>query len=244
MKKSLVLILVLVLLAVPVMAAPNLVTDGEGLLTNAEAMELEQYYESFADTYGFTPILVTTDSFGGQSAQSYAGSYYDANGYPFDGILYLVSLTEGEWYILTNGACYDRITNADTQRMGEHLVEYLRDGDYADAFAVFPELAAEAFQDSVPGEQSSAPQKNIAKRIIISMLVGLAIGGITAGILAARMKTVRSKQDAADYVRAGSMHLTRSRDIFLYSHVTRTAKPKSSSSGGSGGSRGGSGGRI
>ena len=56
MKKSLVLILVLVLLAVPVMAAPNLVTDGEGLLTNAEAMELEQYYESFADTYGFLTL--------------------------------------------------------------------------------------------------------------------------------------------------------------------------------------------
>jgi len=131
MKKTLVLMLVLVLLAVPVMAAPNLVTDGEGLLTNAEAMELEQYYESFADTYGFTPILVTTDSFGGQSAESYAGSYYDANGYPFDGILYLVSLTEGEWYILTNGACHDRISDTGAEDMGEELVEYLRDGAYS-----------------------------------------------------------------------------------------------------------------
>ena len=60
------------------------------------------------------------------------------------------------------------------------------------------------------------------------------------------MKSVRQKNDAADYVRPGSMQLTHSRDLFLYSHVSRTAKPKNTSSGGGGGggSRGGAGGRL
>lgn len=242
MKKLIVLILALLLLAVPVCGSGSLVNDGEGLLTGDERAELEQYYAQCADTYGFTPIVVTTDSFGGRSAEAYAGDFYDSHGYSQDGILYLVSLTEGEWYILTNGACYSRIPDGVSQNMGDTLVDYLRDGDYYDAFAAFPELAEQAFRAGA--DQPVSGKKNYGKTIAISMAVGLLIGGIAAGIMAAKMKTVAMKRDAADYVRAGSMRLHRSRDIFLYSHVTRTAKPKSSSSGGSGGSRGGAGGRI
>ena len=75
---------------------------------------------------------------------------------------------------------------------------------------------------------------------------GLVIGLIAVGIMSAKMKTVRSQSHASDYVRPGSMQLTNQRDIFLYSHVSRRAKPKQTSSGGSrgGGSRGGAGGRL
>ena len=38
------------------------------------------------------------------------------------------------------------------------------------------------------------------------------------------MKTVHMKPDAADYMKDGSLHINRSRDIFLYHQVTRTAK--------------------
>ena len=50
------------------------------------------------------------------------------------------------------------------------------------------------------------------------------------------MKTVHMKPDAADYMKDGSLHINRSRDIFLYHQVTRTAKPKEESSGGGGSS--------
>ena len=245
MKKWIVLILALLVLAVPVLANVPLVQDGEGLLSYEEAARLEEIYAGFAANQDFTPILVTVDSFGGRSAGDFAGRVYDQMGYPEDGILYLVSLSQGEWYILTNGACYARISNRAIDRIGEELVEYLRDGDYYEAFALFPQLAEEAFYDSEPGQQSGADEaRNYTTRIVISMLVGLAIGGICAGIMAAQMKTVKAQKGASDYIRSGSMHLHQQRDIFLYSHVSRTAKPKSDSSGGDGGSRGGSGGRI
>ena len=249
MKRLFSLLLVLLVLAVPVSAQWDLMYDGENLLAAEEAIDLESDYADFAARHDFFPILVNTDSFEGKSAETYAGNWYDSHGYPADGILLLVSLTEGEWYILTNGACYDRISDWDAEEMGEILVEYLRDGDYYEAFAMFPELAEhfmEASDSNVGGVEAPAGKKNYGKTIAICMVVGLAIGGIAVGIMASQMKSVKMQRGASDYVRSGSMHLTNSRDIFLYSHVSRTAKPKNNSSGGShgGGSRGGAGGRI
>ena len=249
MKKVLLFLLVLVLVAVPALGSGNLINDGEGLLSYEQAADLESHYASYSR---FTPVLVTVDSFGGRSAESFAGHVYDQMGYPYDGILYLVSLTEGEWYILTNGACHDRISNWDAEEMGEILVEYLRDGDYYEAFYLFPELAdrfMSASESAIGGVDGPTAvyethSKNYGKTIAICMVVGLLIGGISVGIMASMMKSVRPQNSAAEYTRPGSMVLTNQRDIFLYSHVTRTPKPKSSSSGGGGGSRGGAGGRI
>lgn len=253
MKKVLILLLVLVLM-VPVCAAGNLVNDGEGLLTADEVSELETLYSEYAAYHGFTPILVTTDSFDGLSAENYAGDYYDSHGYPYDGILLLVSFTEGEWYILTNGACYERISDYDANRIGEELVPILQSGDYYEAFTRFPELAHLAFGDSSianyggvdgPTAVYETTEKNYGKTVAISMGAGLLIGLIAVGIMAFQMKSVRPQNSASDYVRPGSMQLTSQRDIFLYSHVTRRAKPKNNaSSGRGGGSRGGAGGRL
>ena len=254
MKKLFLLLLVLVLV-LPVSAAGTLVNDGEGLLTASEVSQLESLYSEYAADCGFTPILVTTDSFAGQYAEDYAADFYDSHGYPYDGILLLVSLSEGEWYILTNGACYDRISNRDVENIGEELVDYIRDGAFYEAFALFPQLTelyfgevSYSYYGGVDGPTAvyETGTKNYGKTIAISMGAGLLIGLIAVGIMASQMKTVRQQNAASDYVRAGSMQLTNQRDIFLYSHVSRTAKPKSSSSGGGhgGGSRGGAGGRF
>ena len=251
MKKVLIVFLVLILLAVPVSADTALIHDGEQLLSTDEAAQLEAIYGSYAADYGFTPILVTTAGFAGAAAEAYAADYYDSNGYPYDGVLLLVSLTEGEWYILTNGACYDRISDREVQSVGEQIASGIRKGAYYDAFSVFPELVKLQMQGGnayhADADAPAARQKHYGRTVAICMAVGLLIGLITVGIMVSMMKSVRPQNTAADYVRPGSMHLSHSRDIYLYSHVHRTPRPKSNSSGGSrsgGGSRGGAGGRI
>lgn len=253
MKRIVVLILALLLLAVPVSASGYLVQDDSGLLTDTDVERLEELYAGYTETHGFTPIVVTTDDFGGLSAEDFAGEYYDIMGYPTDGILLLVSLDEGEWYILTNGECYNRIDNWDAEAIGEELVPMIRDGSYYAAFMKFPELAAEVYAENEPLWEDpdtevapAIPKKNYGKTIAICMAVGLLIGLIAVGVMSAKMKTVRLQSGASDYVRTGSMSVSRSRDIFLYSQVTRTPRPKSNSSGGgsSGGSRGGAGGKL
>ena len=60
------------------------------------------------------------------------------------------------------------------------------------------------------------------------------------------MKTAVRQEDAADYKKPGSFQMKYARDLFLYSTVTKTEKPKASSgshtssSGESHGGRGGS----
>lgn len=259
MKKVMVFLLVLILLAVPVFAESYLVQDDEHLLTDHDVVKLEEVYSQYAQTYGFTPAVVTTESFGAISAEAFAGQYYDIQGYPEDGILLLVSIEEGQWYILTNGECYYRISDADAESIGEELVPMIRDGSYYAAFLKFPELVAERFvaNEPIPDDYEEdvpvpvVPKKTYGKTIAICMGVGMLIGLLTVGVMAAQMKSVRQQSGASDYVRPGSMRLSVSRDIFLYSHVSRTPKPKNTSSGGghsggsrSGGSRGGAGGRL
>ena len=61
-----------------------------------------------------------------------------------------------------------------------------------------------------------------------------------------KMKTAVENDYAANYMKPGSMNLTMSRDLFLYSRITKTEKPKgdsgthTSSSGRTHGGRGGS----
>lgn len=257
MKKIIVLFLALLLLAVPVCADNYLVQDDGQLLADHDVNKLEELYSQYADAYGFTPALVTADSFGGISAEEFAGQYYDIQGYPEDGILLLVSVEEGQWYILTNGECYRRISDSDAAAIGEELVPMFKSGSFYAAFLKFPELAAEIFAANEPTQEDdndmdvaqSVPKKTYGKTIAICMGVGLLVGLVTVGIMASKMKSVRMQSGASDYVRPGSMQLANSRDIFLYSHVTRTPKPKNNSSSGGGGrsgggSRGGAGGRF
>ena len=115
--------------------------------------------------------------------------------------------------------------------MGEELVPYLSEDDYYGAFAKFVERAE---YDVI--EASKFPYLG---SIVISLGVGFIIAFIVVTIMKGKLKTVRSCDDAHEYVRKGSFNLKHSRDLYLYSTVTRVAKPKNTSNGGRSGGGGG-----
>ena len=82
--------------------------------------------------------------------------------------------------------------------------------------------------------------------VMVSLGIGLVLAFLCTMGMRAQLKSVRTQDSAVDYVRQGSMALTRSNDIFLYHTVTKTAKPKDSdsSSGGSDSDHGGTGGSF
>ena len=57
--------------------------------------------------------------------------------------------------------------------------------------------------------------------VIVSLVIGLAAGLTTVLLMKRSMCTVRKQKRADGYTRAGSFSLTESRDLFLYSTVTR-----------------------
>ena len=70
----------------------------------------------------------------------------------------------------------------------------------------------------------------------ISFAIGLGGALLVVGANKSELKSVGMQQEARNYVRPGSMKVTKRSDFFLYRQVTRTEKPKAKSSGGGGSS--------
>ena len=71
---------------------------------------------------------------------------------------------------------------------------------------------------------------------VIGILSGLIVALIYILVLRGQLKSVAPNESAADYVVKGSLHVTNSREFFLYHTLHRTVRAESSSSGGGGGS--------
>lgn len=240
MKKGIAFILLLCLCITAAAAVPPVV-DHSGLLTDEQVSDLNTYFDQIRQTEGYGVNVLTTDTLDGKSAQQYAEDYYDAH-IGGDGVLLVVCLQERYWYLSTNGSCARAISDNRANAIGERVIDLVREESYYEAFELFGGLIREQMSSSESGETVSSG--SYGKAILICLVIGLAAGGITTGIMAYNMRTVRSQHSAADYVCSGSLKLTGSHDIYLYSTLHKSAKPKSNSSGGGGRSRGGSGGRI
>ena len=140
----------------------------------------------------------------------------------------------------TTGYGITAITDAGIEYISEKFLSDLSDGDYADAFTTYAELCDDFFtqaRSGQPYDTGHMPKQpfNIARNLLIALIVGFVIALIATGVMKGKLKTVRFQSAASNYVKANSMNVTESRDMFLYTHVDRRAKPKDTdSSSGSG----------
>ncbi len=251
MKKLSILICSLILLAlliVPIYADDvnlNYVIDKADLLTDAEETELEAKLTEMNSRLG-CDIVVLTESNIDTDAMSYADDYFDYNGFRADGVLLLVDMGSREWYISTCGVCVDGLDGDGLDYISENIVDDLQDEDYVKCFNTFLDRSDEVISLIRDGKSFKAPFEFFTT-LIICLVIGFVIALIITLIMRGKLKSVRSKSEASDYVRNGSLNITVARDIFLYRRVTRTQKAESSSSShtsSSGRSHGGTGGRF
>lgn len=216
-----------------------LIDDAE-LLSQAQETQLESRLEEISKAYGAQLVVVTVNTTGSQSIDSYIETLYDEGefGYGEDraGVMLLLSMEDREYRVLCNGFADAAIDMTD---LCEDVVSYLSVFDYETAFHTF----ADECEYSINGYLNGYPFE-FGKTLVICLIIGLVVALIVVLILRSQLKSVRSKDHAAEYVRPGSMELTQCGDFFLYRTVSRRAKPKSNSSGGSGSSRSIGGGRF
>lgn len=270
MKRNLISLLVCLLLIVclclPVLAydatLPRII-DNADLLTHEEEADLESYAASIRDTYDMDVVILTVDSLGGKSARTYAEDYYDSHGYGVgasgDGVLLLIAMDTREWYISTCGSCIHAISDYDVYDLFDVMSGDLSGGRYFEAFSSYlgalPGYFLDYRENASSGNYDSGYSGNAGstavfdgQMLLVSLMVGLVGGGIGLLILRGMMNSKRAQHGASDYLEKGSYDLRVQRDIFLYSRVTKTPRPKNTSSGGrSGGggrSHGGGGGRF
>ena len=206
-------------------------------------------------------VMFTEESIDGADPIAYADDFYDYNDYGIgddnSGILLLLTMSERKWKMSTHGDAIRIFTDAGQEYMSDKFVSSLTDGDYYEGFTEFADLCEEFIiqaQNGEPYDVENMPDDSISAGFLflMSLAVGFVLALIVSVVMRCQMKTVHMKPDAADYMKAGSLHINRSRDMFLYNHVTRTAKPKNEDSGGgssthtssSGETHGGSGGSF
>lgn len=223
MKKLLSLILALLLLtvlAVPAMAASDVpyVVDGADLLTSSQERELEQTLSALSEKLGMDVVVVTTDDTGYKSSTAYADDFFDYGGYGANGILWLIDMDNRKSTISTTGEAIDLFDDSVQDAMQDELAPMLTDGEYYEAACRFAELCDEYSSFSV------------GMSLIIALVIGFVVAFIATAVMKGQLKSVRAKAEATDYVKPGSLQVTESRDLFLYRHVDRREKPKSSGS--------------
>lgn len=260
MKKTVCLILSLVLgfsLFVTGVGAvrPNIVDDAD-LLTPQQEHLLETTTDVIRDDHDFDAVIVTVNSINGSDIETFADDYYDYNGYGVDfqksGVLFLVDMENRKWFISTTGMGIELISDSEISYIEQKAIPYLSRGEYSECFAEFLgickeilELDSQGLPFSLSDDYNESPQSfNVFKNIIIALVVGFVIAFIIVMTMKGKLKTVRSKVGASDYVSPGSMNVTESNEIFLYRHVNRTPRQQNNSKGRSGaGVRVGSSGR-
>ena len=270
--------LLLLSLSVPALASePETpwVVDNAELLTSDNIDFLTEKIRELRSQLELEIVIVTTNGTGGRDIQQFGDDFYDRNGYGYgpdnSGILLVLDMEAREWYMSTCGEAIYIFTDYGLSQLGETILPWLSQGYYHQAFLFWlndlPEYV-EAYRNGSPVDGYAEPdeyESPYGDEIIyyedhgiqihpfpIALVMGLVAAVIAVLVMRGRMNTAKLQKHAGNYLKDGSFHLRQHSDMFLYSRVTRQARPKQTTSGGgssvhrsSGGvSHGGRGGRF
>lgn len=235
---------------------PARVVDEADILLASEETNLLCTVDEISERQQFDVVVVTVESLNGEDIQYYAADYYDYNGYgmgdEYDGAMFIISMTEREWFVLTTGYGIDVLTDAEIDDMSEQVVPYLSSGDYATAFEEFAvycdkqinyDRSAASDKSQENDEEDVYYEENVGSpSIVLSLIAGLLLAFVPVLIMKGQLKSVHMQSSAGGYEKRDTRKITVSRDTFLYHTVNRVPRPKeNSSSGGSSTFRGSSG---
>lgn len=250
MKRFIMLILAAALMTITVCAETPRLVDNAGLLTPSEAADLEGILDGYSKEYDLDIAVLT--SYGteyGMSTRDYCEYYFENNygvGAELDGVILYINMSEREWQIATSGKAITALTDYGLEYIEGQMIDDLSDGYYYDAFKAFADSCAELLKIAENGEpfdvqngddyadkglvNDTRPGYPFGANLFISLVFGLIVALIVVSSMKSQLKSVGMQRGAANYVRKGSFNITQSRDIYLYRNVTRTARPKETSS--------------
>ena len=232
------------------------VVDQADILSVTEEADLTVQLEELANKYKIDTVVVTTtdielsdlsDYDFNRALMNYADDYYDYNGYADDGFLLLLAFDGDErgFWISTKGKCINYFTVDD---INDIMNDYGYDTRVANiGFYKSISNSVDGCRRVIKNYKSLSPMVYIA-----AVVVGLIVMFVVSGKMVNKLKSVRSKPAASEYIKKDTLNITRANDVFLYRNVSRVKIERSSSSGGShgthtsssGSSHGGGGGRV
>lgn len=219
------------------------VIDKADILTESEEKRLNELIENIVTDYSFDLVILTVNSIGNKTVQDFADDYYDYNHYGYgessDGILFMLNMSERDYYSSTTGKGIDVFTDYSLDFLHNEVVSHLSSGDYFYAFERYIILIGEIlesektsgiiYDNDNPFDDNfieSIPKANTGyfpdtEYILIALLVGFFIAFVAVSNMKGKMKTAVFKNSARDYVIPGTFVLTKEADRFLFRTTTR-----------------------
>lgn len=233
--------LMCILLAVPCFASdfanPPIVDNAE-YLNESQLEELSEKLEVIRQKYDFDVAIVTDyDMTTHDMTSSIMDIYEDRNygaGENNDGIILYICSSTREYRIAAH-AYGETVFNENGIEYIEKKIEaHLKEDDYYLAMDTFITVTDELLAMAENGEPFNKKQYDIAYVLIVigvALLLPLIIAYLSMRSKLSKMKTAVANDFAANYIKPGSKTLDISRDIYLYSHITKTENPKNNTSG-------------
>ena len=217
----------------------GVVQDDAGLFSTFDRDRLEKKLDALGNEHRVALAVLTTRDYEELYTDPTEGMdqfYYDC-GMPDNGLLFVISFERtgsGRYMYLSNGrGSAISLGQEERDYIFDSIRPQMHDGDYVGACETLFDRIESYFSAEESGEEFIQKQFIFETNwIIIALVVGLIVGLIVTGTMKAKLKTVRSKEQANDYMRQGSMHIDRQADIYLYRNVSRTERPRNNSSGG------------
>lgn len=184
MRKFLVCLLVLLMLAVTVSAQSSFVSDEINLLTPEQSASFNERLNAYHNNYNVSVALDTTDDLSGKSIEVYANDYYASSGFDNDCAMLVICEAEGQWYIYTHGLCAEMITDEEVAQIGAVILDALQAGEYHSAVETFVQMTAEPVCQQVQAMNAEAEAIHQSQnRAVIYGLVGGLVVGIAVAVL-------------------------------------------------------------
>ena len=122
----------------------------------------------------------------------------------------------------------------DVYKRQDQFLPYLSDGEYLDAFETYANLCDEFLTQAKTGNAYDGDHMPKGaypwlKNLLIALGSGVVIALLIVEGMRRSLKSVKMQRSAENYVRAGSIQVTRRQDHFLYTRTSKSARPKNNS---------------
>lgn len=229
------------------------IVDEAGYLMQSEVSSLSKELDSVREKYNFEVAIYTQSDMTSKTAEASADDIYDYKGYGAgendDGIMLYICSDTREYHFTTHGKGLEYFNQNGLMYLESKVLPYLTENDYYEAFKAYIETTDELLhmaESGTPYNKKQYSMKYLFGVIFVCLIAPVLIAFWMMNKKLKKMKTAIANDYAVNYIKQGSMHIDVSRDLFLYSHITKTEKPKgssgthTSSSGRTHGGRGGS----
>lgn len=238
-------------------APPRFVDNAKLMESSDETSELINKLDEISSRQQCDVVIITVNTLSGKKPMEYADDYFDYNGYGMgedkSGILLLVSIEGRVWHISTAGYGITAFTDAGLKYISSKFLPSMKNENYSESFNIFADLCDQFLtkaKTDKPYDKENLPKMPLSPVWIPgSLIMGFLIALFVTETLRKQLKTVNKKAEANDYLKKGSLNIKNSKNIFLFSTISKTPIPKSRSGSSthtdsSGTSHGGTGGNF